>query len=262
MAIDVAAIRIRGWQQGSLFSIESSRSLLGSDCPPGEFRLILATHDCDILHPGSHEPTVDVFVATPIPRPSSLDMKARNARRLHIPIVVGATVQDHEIKVSSRLSLPRECLSTHSPAEDAVLQDVGFIFREWLGKRYDRAAWPDAFNERLGSRKASQELRAILTPSEHCFRDIYLSIDPEMEEISDGKMPYVVRVAMVMTEPDAGRPDIVRDAERCAQAVNAFLKTCPGIEVSAVEVITDVNFTLADLDSYRPWDFTDLSFHD
>jgi len=83
-----------------------------------------------------------------------------------------------------------------------------------------------------------------------------------MEEISDGKMPYVVRVAMVMTEPDAGRPDIVRDAERCAQAVNAFLKTCPGIEVSAVEVITDVDFTLADLDSYRPWDFTDLSFHD
>lgn len=221
MAFEVADIRQHGRQQGSLFSVESTRDLLGAQIQGGEARLILATHDCDILHQGSHEPKIDAFIATPV-----------------------------------------QCLKAHAPAHDAALGTNLPIFREWLGKRYDRAAWPDSFNERLKRQRTDQAIRAILTPSEHCFRDIFLAIEPDSEELAQDAVPYVVRVALVMTEANAGRVDIVEETQRCATALTDVLRACPGIEVEAVETITDTDFTLADLDTYRFWDFTDLSFPD
>jgi hypothetical protein len=262
MPFDVADIRQHGWQQGSLFSVESTRDLLGAQYPGGKARLILATHDCDILHQGSHEPNIDAFIATPVQRVSALDTKARNARRLHIPVAIGGAIHDHEIKFLSRTVLPRECLKAHAPANDAVLGTNLPIFREWLGKRYDRGAWPDSFNERLKRQRTDRAIRAALTPSEHCFRDIFLAIEPDAEELAEDAVPYVVRVAMVMTETNAGRADIVEEAQRCAIALTEVLRACPGIEVEAVETITDADFTLADFDTYRFWDFTDLSFPD
>ena len=262
MAFDVAEIRQHGWQQGSLFSVESTRGLLRAQYPGGEARLILATHDCDVLHQGGHEPNIDTFIATPVQRTSPLDTKARNARRLHIPIAINGAPRDHEIRFWSRTVLPRECLKAHAPANDAVLGINLPIFREWLGKRYDRAAWPDSFNDRLKRHGTDRAIREILTPSEHCFRDIYLAIEPETEELAEDAVPYVVRVAMVMTEANAGRADIVEEAQRCEAALTGVLRACTGIEVEAVETITDTDFTLADLDTYRLWDFTDLSFPD
>jgi hypothetical protein len=255
MAFDVADIK-----QGSLFSVESTRDLLGAQHPGGEARLILATHDCDILHQGTHEPKIDAFVAAPAQRVSALDTKARNARRLHIPIVIDGVIRDYEIKFWSRTVLPRECLKAHAPANEAALGANLPIFREWLGKRFDRAAWPDCFNERLKCQRTDREIRAVLTASEHCFRDIFLAIEPDAEELAEDAVPYVVRVAMVMTEANAGRADIVEEAQRCAIALPNVLRACPGIEVEAVETITDTDFTLADLDTYLFWDLTDLSF--
>jgi hypothetical protein len=169
---------------------------------------------------------------------------------------------DHEIKFWSRTVLPRDCLNMHAPAKDAILGSSMLIFREWLGKRYDRAAWPDSFNERLKRQGTDRAIRAILTPSEHCFRDIFLAIEPENEELTQDPVPYVVRVAMVMTEANAGRADLVDEAQRCAAALTNVLRACPGIEVDVVETITGSDFNLADLDTYRLWDFTDLSFPD
>jgi hypothetical protein len=262
MAFDVAEIRKHGWQQGAIFSIESTRELLGVNHPSDEARLVLATHDCDILHQGDHEPNIDVFVAIPTQKSSPLDAKARNARRLHVPRAVNGTPRHHEIKYWSRTTLPRACFKMHVPALDAALGGSLPIFRQWLGKRYDRSAWPDSFNERLKRQGADKALRTILTPSEHCFRDIFLAIEPEIEELGEDAVPYAVRVAMVMTEAHAGREEIVAQAQRCATELGNLRRACPGIELETVEVITDTDFNLADLDTYRLWDFTDLSFQD
>ena len=65
-----------------------------------------------------------------------------------------------------------------------------------------------------------------------------------------------------MSEADTGRPEFVAEAQRCKEALNKYLTTCRGIDVEIVEVMSDTDFTWADLDTYRPWDFTDLSFPD
>jgi hypothetical protein len=261
MAIDVADIKNRGWYQGAVFSADSTREILAESYPGVDARLVLATHDCDLVHPGTQEPFIDVFVAVPVKHLSSTESKARNARRLHIPIIIQGEPKNYELKVWSRRTLPRHILNSHIPAADAELRESLPILRSWLGKRYDRAAWPDAFNERLGSH-SHKKLRELLGPSEHCFREIFLSIEPADSELKIDEGPYVVRVALIMSEADTGRPEFVAGAQRCKDALTQFLKLCSGIEVELVEVMSDTDFTWADLDTYRLWDFTDLSFPD
>jgi hypothetical protein len=261
MAIDVADIKNRGWYQGAVFTADSTREILADSCPGVGVRLILATHDCDLVHRGTQEPFIDVFVAAPVKHLSSTESKARNARRLHIPIAIREEPKNYELKVWSRRSLPREVLNSHMPAADAHLRESLPVFRSWLGKRYDRAAWPDAFNKRLGP-DSHKRLRELLGPSEYCFREIFLSIEPADSELSIDEGPYVVRVALIMSEADTGRPEFVAEAQRCKEALNKYLTSCQGIDVEIVEVMSDTDFTWADLDTYRPWDFTDLSFPD
>ena len=215
--------------------------------------------DCDIVHRGNGEPYVDVFLAVPIAEPSPLEMNARNARRLHLPISINRNVQYHEIDVWSRHSLPRESLRTDRPAGDVQMDDsTRRCFREWLGKRYDRSAMPDAFNARLEQREARRVMREILDGCADCFRDVYLAIEPDNCELSEDA-PYGVRVALVMSAADAGNPNLVDRAEEGRGALEAFLRNCPGVDVESVEVWTDTDFTLADLDTYQLWDFSDLT---
>ena len=56
MAIDVADIKNRGWYQGAVFTADSTREILADSYPGVGVRLILATHDCDLVHRGTQEP--------------------------------------------------------------------------------------------------------------------------------------------------------------------------------------------------------------
>jgi hypothetical protein len=67
---------------------------------------------------------------------------------------------------------------------------------------------------------------------------------------------------LIISELDTGNAGIVALAQKQQTELEAFLKSCPGIDVQAVEIISNVEFTLADLDLYRPWDYSDLSLPD
>jgi hypothetical protein len=262
MPMDVPSIVGHGWRQGSLFTLEASQALLGEKRTHANSRLILASQDCDIVHRGNGEPFVDTFEAKPILVLVPTESRARNARHLHLPLSVNGVAQPHQIKFWSRLALPRERLAELAPDPVGFLTPAGLKwFRQWLGSRYDRPALPDAFNSRLAARDARRAIREILTPCEHCFDDLYLYIDPADDEL-EPNISYVARVALIMSELDTGNADIVALAQKGQTELETFLKSCPGIEVQTVEVISNVEFTLADLDLYRPWDYSDLSLPD
>jgi hypothetical protein len=259
MPIDVANIRRNGWLQGDAFTVGSSRNLIGEELVDDGSRLILASQDCDIVHRGSGEPSVDVFVATPIQRLSPFETKARNARRLHLNLTSNGQNIPHEIKFWSRRSLAREALAAHLPAADITLdRESRHWLSQWLSKRYDRPAFPDRFAERLERRDARRVLRNILNTYEHCFRDIYLAIDPDDEELPE-QTPYAVRIQLVMFSADASDALLVATAEHGRRQLEAFMRDIVGVHVDLVEVITDTEFTLADLDTYHRWDFSDLT---
>lgn len=259
MPIDVPAIIGHDWRQGSLFTLEASHALLGLQRTHDESRLILASQDCDIAHRGNGEPFVDTFEARPIAALAPTESKARNARQLHLHVNVNGTVRPHQIKFWSRLAVPRDKLGDVAPDPQVTLTPGALKwFRQWLGSRYDRPALPDAFNSRLAARDARRAIREILGPCEHCFDDMYLYIDPADDEIAE-EVPYIVRVALIMSELDAGNAELVALAQKGQADLDAFLNSCPGLDIQAVEIISNVEFTLADLDRYRPWDFTDLS---
>jgi hypothetical protein len=263
MPLDVAAIQANGWRQGALFSVEATRQLIGADQADSS-RLILASQDCDVVHPGVHEPHVDVFVASPVDRLSSLETKGRNARRLRLMIDLGDQRVPHEIKFWSRITLERQRLCEFTADKEAILSgDALAAFRRWLGLRYTRLGLPDAFNRRLGGNNGQKKLREIFEPDESCFAQIFLWMDPESEELPDG-VPYRIRVVLVMRELDTHDKDRVDRATFVRERLVEFVEQLDGIELSneGVEIMSDEDFTLADLETFFVWDFTDLSLPD
>src|SRR5882757_9746340 len=121
MPIDVPTITGHGWRQGSCFALDASGALLGEKRTHGGSRLILASQDCDIVHRGNGEPFVDTFEATPVNALIPTESKARNARRLHLPIHLQGQAQPHEIRVWSRLTVPRERLCEYAPDPQASI---------------------------------------------------------------------------------------------------------------------------------------------
>lgn len=263
MPVDVAAIHANGWRQGAIFSVDSSREFLSSDAP-NQCRLILASQDCDIVHPADQEPFVDLFTAYPVERLSSLDSKGRNARKLALMIDIAGTRVPHELSFWSRVSIPRERLCSIRTDEQATLRaDSLAAFRRWLGQRYTRLGLPNTFNRRLGGSKGLRKLRAILESDASCFSDIFLRIDPESDELPDG-VAYQIRIILVMREADTHDRERVESAAAVQSALTRFIESSDGIELvgDGVELMSDQEFTLADLETFVAWDFTDLSISD
>src|ERR1700704_2552234 len=99
MPIDFDRIDNNGWRQGSVFTVEDSRSLLakyGSRPHPQEIslpedsRLIVTSHSCDIVSKRSHEILTEVCPALPLPAGEGRGAYgfARDARRLRIPVTI------------------------------------------------------------------------------------------------------------------------------------------------------------------------------
>lgn len=157
MPIDSVLIRTNGWRQGSVFSLDDSRTLLQQ--PESNARLILVSHDCDIVHSGLREPVVEVCEAQPQQRLDGTYALAKNPRLRHVGLRISEAVVPHSLQAADRRWIDRSLLEGMAPANGAVVAEgERRIITRWLAKRYDRAALPDRFTLRcLRSSGASRQ---------------------------------------------------------------------------------------------------------
>jgi hypothetical protein len=114
MPIDAAAIQNLGWRQGSVFTLQASTPVVVANRErisvpqftiPDEARLILVSHDCDIVHPGPHEPRIEVCPAVRLNGALSGNFTGtRNPRRLHIELEIEGAGQG--LRAQGAHSLP------------------------------------------------------------------------------------------------------------------------------------------------------------
>ncbi len=152
-----AKIKELGWRQGSILPNALCEELtrggvLGVSIEAGAV-LIVVSHDCDVTNASLvNEPSVELLLGR-LRSGGSSDgslLHGRNPRRLQIPILVSGATQYVEARAFDRFWVPRERLLGHEPDSGRAcprpaLDDVV----AWLVKRYNRAAFPDAFNERI-----------------------------------------------------------------------------------------------------------------
>jgi hypothetical protein len=244
------SLRTGNWRQGSFLD---ASAIAGELAKVGASACDLAaviSQDCDVVAGSAIEPAVEIIVAELVAQPDTALLYGKNPRRLCLPLSSGTGYVVFDVR--RRYPVAKQALADHAPRTDLTLseKDVRALAR-WLGKRYTRDAFPDAFNARL--RPAQKELERV---SKSCagrhVTTVFLMLDPKDDELEDGTDYHVVLWF-------ACRQDVLDsaagvEANQFASAFSRALESCPGIVVDDWEVRSHDNITLADLELMKRFD--------
>lgn len=153
--------------------------------------------------------------------------------------------------------MPKHALQAHAPDIDRRLDTTERrCLAQWLGKRYVRAAFPDAFNDRV--RPATSRLRKHLKKTGGALiGGLYVLLNSD-DELPDD-VPYEMVLRGVMRVEDHESPEKREQALATMKAVAAELGRLPDIELSDWELVSAAEMSLDDLDYFQRWDYDDLS---
>ena len=268
MPIDAAAIQNLGWRQGSVFTLQASTPLLVENRArisvpqftiPDDARLILVSHDCDIVHPGPHEPRIEVCPAVRLNGALSGNFTGtRNPRRLHIELEIDGTRHGYELRAPTRFTLPREILQESAPDENARITIRHHrYFCHWLAKRVRRTALPTAFDQRV-SPQVRSAIRTLLHPLADSIDSILIALDPGDEELGPDQ-DYVVQVVALMEAEDYANQERREAVEVVMGSVQNLLDHCGGIELEACVCQSMSEMTIDIFRDFNTWDYDELS---
>ncbi len=156
---------------------------------------VLLTHSCSIVADLEKEPKVEYVIGRLIDKPDPSFMHRKNPRILHIELLKEKQPVWVELLIPERGTFNKEELLKCAPSKVfSVPPGAQETFKRWLGDRYTRPAFPDAFNERM--RKANNKIeQAMKLPAASSITGIYISLDPSDEELNNDT-PYELGVYM------------------------------------------------------------------
>ncbi len=241
------------WRQGAILQASCVAAL----CPilDGDHYGIIVSHDCDVVSRSlEKEPVFEWVPAREIPKPDSLKERGRNPRELHLRHALEGSVH-LELKIVERQFHSRKELLPRRPLGVLAPHHVETL-RGWMGGRYNRSAFPDAFNERR--RRVSKEIRKLFdSPEGQLVSSLYVLLNTknELEEGSD----YRIAIRGILTDSE-NLPVARQAAEKMMEELTKRLEKCSGIQVEDSRAILAKDFSLAEARFYDPFDdWDDLS---
>ena len=252
-------IRRRGWRQCSIAADPLRDRLLKDELlrdVSADDLLIIATQDCDLVcHSFETEPYAEIVIGRRVDTPDGNCRFGKNPRRLQFEL--SGTADTYEVQAISRISIPRDVLAEYVPDPERKLDEAtSRTIPEWLGKRYTRAALPDAFNER--SRSAQAKIRDRLKADGELVEAIFLTVIPNAELPASEAYSLVVRV--IAREETLLDGALEVRLQNLAIRMTELFRKCKGITLIDCEVVSDEDFTFADMSRSVEWDvYDDLS---
>lgn len=256
--IDLADPRAHGWRQGVLLPTDFSdlqlKTLNLQKPVSAEDLLIIVSQDCDLVHPSfEEEPFFEILVARRIDEAQKDANKfhGKHPRRLQFDYQRSGIITSYEAWIPEKLNLDRRLLTralTEYVSLDPALLSV---LRIWLGKRYNRPAFPSAFNDRVVPAQA--KLTERLKKKGHLITAVLIDIDTMRELTADH--PYTISLYLLMRNVDYEKEECRRDALAVlAAAKEAFLK-CKGIELENAQITTEEDLKVSDMRRLKSWDY-------
>ena len=262
---DSAGIAKRGWRQGAILG-DALAKLAAKHAPrtvtvDSADWLVLTSHDCDLVNVSlDKEPVVEVLrmrvaAARKVNRRQSW---GRNPRTLQLAI----EVHDQPVVLScvahDRWTIPRALLMREAPAQCLPDKERRLV-AEWLAKRYIRAAFPTAFDQRWRSKQ--KDWQKFLTKHSEWMQGVYLRLST-LDELP-ANAPYQCHLILAVPHLKRGASGWARKRTEIEEEVQAFWgKFEPDIECAGVEVLGTDEITLADIEPYQRFDADWVSFED
>ncbi len=202
----------------------------------GETILCILSQDCDIVADDRKEPFIDLLAGRIINKIANDYTNSRNPRYLDVESEGKAL----RFSIHDRFSIPKVSLSS-------VYKEMSFhigvhdknIIQRWISRRYIRAAFPDAFNERLSNSGIGKLLKDRISDDVSI-----LLIHVTNEELQD-REPY--HVDIIIGIKDNLTADI---KDRIERSFDAALSS-PGIVVDSLRLSTEDDITYKNLRIYK-----------
>lgn len=200
------------WRQGHVLTAEAIQALgLSHPETPDSTCVVVISHDCDLAnHDLQVEPHVEIIIGRHLPEGNGNYFWAKAPRTLHVDVLRDDAPAIVELVATAKGVVLKEALAAFAP-------DTAFSFpgkslsalRSWLGIRYNRAAFPDPFVDRLSQSKVDKRLAKIIEPVGNLLSAVYFDVDGGKEiDHSDGS-PYELKI--VLAYPPGDDPEQAAD---------------------------------------------------
>ena len=186
-------------------------------------------------------------------------MHGKNSRRLEMIIPIHEVDQNYSIIPHERFFVPHEVLLKNIRPYAAISDETTTnLLIKWITSRYSRAAFPEEFDRRWKKKKhIRKQIEAIIKQFVR-VQDIYIRLDPFCE-IEEGE--YKVAILLLM---DASHYDTAADYKQhheLRKKLEDQLSACDGIDAE-VTLVSNANITIREIQQYKRWDYSYLSYAD
>ena len=256
LKFDSKLIEVANWRQGSILPTDMERTLYADGRLPKideEGSWVVLTQDCDLIHHDLiAEPAVEVVFGLKVGEPNKGFTWSKNARELHL--------RDEAIKESLafrtryRSSLPRQYFCQFAPSQFLHVDSVKLLAR-WISRKYFRAAFPNAFNARIGNKKEAK-IKKLLEKSPGHFQEIHINMN--LDELND-EQAYNIIVLCIAAEEVSEDDKLYEQTKQLSVEFKSLLESCQGINVVHCEVKLRSEVTLDEIDAMQRWDFDSIT---
>ena len=265
------------WRQGDLLTSEAAVAL--GYCLQEEADatfVVVISHDCDLTAEIEKEPMAELIVGQRIDKLGG-DSYGKTARRLHIEYQAQDGPVFIELMATAKQPIEKQTLFKFFPRTDIGLDGRGIgILQRWLAARYHRAAFPEAFEDRLrsavipGKRTFLRKIELILAEGGEHIRGLLFDLD-EGKDIERKAPDDVYQLGVsVLYDSTKDEPTAAAVAEAAAHALDELFSTAfyseqagwQNICLQYCDPISDSGITVAQREMLKQWRLEHMSLQD
>lgn len=257
------------WRQGHVLTDEAVAAFALVSCAgPDNTIAVVISHDCDIAADPDIEPSVEVVIGRRIEKLGA-DANAKTARRLHIAFHQSDAEIPVELEITTKTCLSKQALLAGRPKGDIWLNPEGLLtLRHWLAARYHRAAFADAFEQRLKAKpgKLSEKIRKAMDDAGEHVLAVFFDVDGGDEKERNGPDDvYELRITLLY-DSMKDEPAAYEAAQKAADAIESAFEvalrhdgTWRNIKLLSCDVVSDSAMTVADSRMLKRWRLDHMS---
>jgi hypothetical protein len=260
------------WRQGCALTDETVEKFALRDPRAPELTLVVViSHDCDLAASPDKEPEVELIVGRLIEKADGNFTHAKTPRVLHIEFATPDGGNFVELSATKKVRVAKSDFAGHEPRREFQLGPTEqSILQRWLGARYRRAAFPDAFEKRLNESGASARLTKILKPAGKHICAIFFDVDDGNEvQRNDPNDSYALTIVLLYTsQPNSAESEAV--ALKVREQIESVFKelffnrdnSWRDIELLECMVMSDQALTYAQSGLLKQWRLEHLSLRE
>jgi hypothetical protein len=200
------------WRQGHLLTPEANLALgLAHPESPDLTCVVVISHDCDLANDALQiEPDVEVIIGRRVQKGDGNYSWAKAPRTLHVDALHHGSGAVLELVATAKRTISKQILAKFTPDTAYSISGKSLsALRSWLGVRYNRAAFPDLFVNRMSQSKVDKRLAKIIEPVGNLLSAVYFEVDAGKEINRCDGSPYELNI--VLAYPPGDDPEQAAD---------------------------------------------------